>query len=69
MALHRNPDQFPRPNKFNPDNFLPERIKKRNPYSFMPFSAGYRTCVGEWLNYYELVCMFILGFMFGFYYF
>nr|ARG41825.1 cytochrome P450 CYP4G100 [Bactrocera dorsalis] len=45
--VHRRPDIYANPDKFDPDNFLPERMAKRHYYSFIPFSAGPRSCVGR----------------------
>lgn len=47
MKIHRNYDYWENPNDFNPDNFLPENSQKRHYYSFIPFSAGPRSCVGR----------------------
>ncbi|XP_026468846.1 cytochrome P450 4g15-like [Ctenocephalides felis] len=47
LKMHRNPDIFPNPDVFNPDNFLPENSSSRHYYSYIPFSAGPRSCVGE----------------------
>ncbi|XP_066154603.1 cytochrome P450 4g15-like isoform X2 [Euwallacea fornicatus] len=47
FGVHRLEEYYPEPTKFNPDNFLPERAAARHYYSFIPFSAGPRSCVGR----------------------
>jgi cytochrome P450 family 4 len=47
VRMHRRPDIYHNPDKFDPDNFLPERTQNRHYYSYIPFSAGPRSCVGR----------------------
>jgi len=45
--LHRNPAYWKDPDMFKPGRFAEESFFKRNPYCYVPFSAGPRNCVGQ----------------------
>ncbi len=46
-ALHRRPDYFPEPERFDPERWTPEAERRLPRHAYLPFSAGPRICIGN----------------------
>ena len=53
-ALHRHPEFWPDPERFDPDRFAPDRSRNRHSYCYLPFGAGPRTCIGAGMAMLEI---------------
>ncbi|BFZ12157.1 hypothetical protein BsWGS_15196 [Bradybaena similaris] len=47
VNLHRNSLVWEAPDEFRPERFLPENLASMDSFSFVPFSAGPRNCIGQ----------------------
>ncbi len=46
-AMHRHPDYWDDPEQFNPERFNPEASAQRHRFTYIPFAAGPRQCIGN----------------------
>ncbi|XP_058126923.1 cytochrome P450 4d2-like [Anopheles coustani] len=46
-VIHRNPDVYPEPERFDPERFSEQSTQRRGPYDYIPFSIGSRNCIGQ----------------------
>ncbi|MDC0743293.1 cytochrome P450 [Polyangium mundeleinium] len=49
--IHRRPDLYPDPTRFDPDRFLRQRFA---PHEWLPFGGGIRRCIGMAFALYEM---------------
>lgn len=47
-GFHRDPKYFKNPEKFDPERFSEENKDNIQPYTYFPFGAGPRYCIGEY---------------------
>ncbi|XP_063985747.1 probable cytochrome P450 6a13 [Diachasmimorpha longicaudata] len=45
-AIHKDPNYYPDPEVFNPENFTDEAVQNRHPMAYLSFGDGPRNCIG-----------------------
>lgn len=65
IGLMHNPKYYNSPEIFNPNRWDDKTLYNSEPYSFIPFSAGNRSCIGKYLALMETKLM-MIGFLTSF---
>lgn len=55
FVMHRSPEFYPDPLRFDPERFSPENKSARPKLTYFPFGAGARQCIGESFAWMEAV--------------
>lgn len=53
--IHRHPDFWDNPDEFRPERFLNNPHGQENPYAYIPFGSGKRSCVAKGFAFLEMV--------------
>lgn len=54
-AIHRDPEIWPEPSRFDPERFTPAAVKARPAHTYFPFGTGERACIGRQFALHEAV--------------
>jgi len=52
-VMHRKAEYYPEPERFDPERWTPELRQARPKFSYFPFGAGARVCIGERFSWLE----------------
>jgi len=59
FVTHRDPRYFPDPLRFDPNRFTPDAKSRRTKFTYFPFGAGVRQCIGESFAWMEGVLLLV----------
>lgn len=46
-AIQHDPENYPNPEKYDPERFTAEQVNERNPVTFLPFGDGKSTALDK----------------------